>query len=71
MHIVFSGTKLGTKFNNKDKTSKGEQHGLTYSVVCLDANCNKEYNGETGRQLIKGFTNTVPRTLVNSHVFKH
>ena len=47
--LVFTGTKLGTKFNVIDKTSKEHQHDLTYSAVCADANCNKEYISETGR----------------------
>ena len=51
--LVFTGTKLGTKFNIKDKTSKEYQNDLTYSVVCPDLNCNEGYNGETGRRLIE------------------
>ena len=51
--LVFTGTKLDTKFNIKDKTSKEHQRDLTYSVVCPDANCSEEYNGETGRRLIE------------------
>ena len=39
--LVFTGTKLGTKFNIKHKTSKEDQHDLTYSVVCPDRNCNE------------------------------
>ena len=38
--LVFTGTKLGTKFNIKDKTSKEHQHDLTWSVVCPDLYCN-------------------------------
>ena len=39
--LVFAGTKLGTKFNIKDKTSKEHQHDLRYSVVSPDLNCNE------------------------------
>ena len=39
MALVFTGTKLGTKFNIKDKTSTKHQHDLTYSAVCPDPNC--------------------------------
>ena len=46
MILVFFGTKFGTKFNIKDKTSKEHQHHLTYSDIFPDANCNEEYNGE-------------------------
>ena len=51
--LVLTGTRLGTKFNIKDKTSKEHRNDLTYSVVCPDRNCNEGYNGETGRRLIK------------------
>ena len=68
--LVFTGTKLGTKFNIKDKTSKEHQHDLTYSVVCPDANCNEEYNGETGRRLIERVHEHSGKD-VNSRVFKH
>ena len=50
--LAFTGTKLGTKFKIKDKTSKEHQYGLTYSETYPDPNCNEEYHGETGRQLI-------------------
>ena len=68
--LVFTGTKLGTKFNIKDKTSKEHQHDLTYSVVCPDANCNEEYNCETGRRLIERVHEHSGKD-VRSHVFKH
>ena len=70
MALVFTGTKLGTKFNFKDKTSKEYQHDLTYSVVCPDHNCNEGYNGETGRWLIERVHEHSGKD-VNSHVFKH
>ena len=44
--LAFTGTKLGTKFKIKGKTSKEHQHDLRYSAVYLDPNCNEEYNGE-------------------------
>ena len=68
--LVFTGTKLGTKFNIKGKTSKEHKHDLTYSVVCPDANCNEEYNGKTVRRLIERVYEHSGKD-VNSHVFKH
>ena len=68
--LVFTGTKLGTKFNIKDKTSKEHQHDLAYSVVCPDLNCNEGYNGETGRRLIENVHEHSGKD-VNSHVSKH
>ena len=32
MQLVYTDTKLGTKFNAKDKTKKEHHHDLTYSV---------------------------------------
>ena len=43
--LVFTGKKLGTKFNIKNETSKEHRHDLTYSVVCPDANCSEELKG--------------------------
>ena len=68
--LVFTGTKLDTKFNIKDKTSKEHQRDLTYSVVCPDANCSEEYNGETGRRLIERVHEHSGKD-VSFHVFKH
>ena len=70
MALVFTGTKLGTKFNIKDKTSKEHQHDFTYSVVCPDPNCNEECNAEAGRPLIERVHEHGGKD-VNSHVFKH
>ena len=71
MALVFTGTKLGTKFNIKDKTSKEHQHDLAYSVVCPDLNCNEGYNGETGRRLIEKVHEHSGKD-VNSHVsYRH
>ena len=68
--LVFTGTKLGTKFKIKDKISKERQHNLTHSVVCPDCNCNEGYNGDTGRRLIVTVHEHSGKD-VNSHVFKH
>ena len=70
MILVFFGTKFGTKFNIKDKTSKEHQHHLTYSDIFPDANCNEEYNGEAGRRLIERVHEYSGKD-VNSHFFKH
>ena len=66
----YSVTKLGSKFNIKDKTSKEHQHDLMYSVACSDRNCNEGYNGETGGRLIERVHEHSGKD-VNSHVFKH
>ena len=57
--LVSTGTKLDHKINIKDKTRKEQQHDLTYSVVCPDANYNEVHIHKlSGKD-------------INSHVFKH
>ena len=51
MQLVYTGTKLGTIVNIKDKTKKEHNHDLAYSVKCPMKNCLESYNGETGRRL--------------------
>ena len=53
MQLVYTGTKLGTKFNVRDKTKKENQHVLTYTVKCPMKNCLESYNGENERRLIE------------------
>ena len=68
--LVFTGTKLGAKFNIKDKTSKEHQDDLAHSVVSPDPNCNEEYNGKTGRRLIERVHKHSDK-CVTFHVFKY
>ena len=54
MQQVYTGTKLETKFNVKDKTKKEHHHhDLTYSVKYTMKNCPESYNDETGQKLIE------------------
>ena len=69
MQLLYTGTKLGTKFNIKDKTKKEHHQNLTYSAKC-PINCLKSYNGETGRWLIEPVSEHSGKD-VNSHMFKH
>ena len=70
MQLVYTGTKLATKFNVKDITKKEHHHDLTYSVKCSMKYCLESYNGETGRTLIER-VNEHSRKDINSHMFKH
>ena len=65
MQLLYTGTKLGTKFDVKDKTKKEHHHDLTYSVKC------PMKNGETGRRLILERVNEHSGKDINSHMFKH
>ena len=70
MQLFYTGTKLGTKFNVKDKTKKEHHHDLTYSVKCLMKNCLESYNDETRRRLVER-VNKHSGKDINSHMFKH
>ena len=70
MQLVYTGTKLGTKFNVKDKTKKEHHHDLTYSVKCPMKNCLESYNGETGRKPVER-VNEHSGKYINSHTFKY
>ena len=51
VRVVFSGTKLASKFSNKDPTLKKHQHNVIYRADCPADNCNAQYIGETCRRL--------------------
>ena len=68
--IIYTGTKLGSEFNIKDKTDKEHQHDLVYSVKCPGERCNETYNGETGRRLIERVHEHCGKDK-DSHMFKH
>ena len=61
--IVYSGTKLSSKFQLKDQTKKDHQHDEVYYVKCPEEQCTEDYTGEhvkehSGKDL-------------KSHLFKH
>ena len=70
MQLVYTGTKLGTKFKVNDKTKKDHHHDFTYSVKCPMKNCLDSYNGESGRRLIER-VNEHSGKDINSHIFQN
>ena len=48
--IIYTGTKLASKFNVKDEISKNHKHDLIYKARCHDLNCDETYIGELGRR---------------------
>ena len=50
--ITYTGTKLGSKFNVKDRISLQDQHDVVYLFECPEETCSQSYIGETGRRLI-------------------
>ena len=47
--FIYTGTKLSTKFQIKDKTKDEHKHDLVYYGKCPE--CDESYVGETGRRL--------------------
>ena len=41
--IIYTGTKLASKFNIKDKISKEHKHDLIYKAQCPDLICDETY----------------------------
>ena len=48
--IIYTGRKLASKFNIKDKISKEHKHDLIFKAQCPDLNCDATYMGEIGRR---------------------
>ena len=46
---MYTGTKLGSSFQIKDKTKFDHKHDLVYYVKCLK--CQEDYIEEIGRKL--------------------
>ena len=46
--VIYTRTKLASKFNIKDKTSKEHKHDLIYKVQCPDLDCDQTYIGKIG-----------------------
>ena len=51
--IIYTGPKLASKFNIKDKISKEHKHDLIYKAQCPigDLNCDDSYIGGIGRRV--------------------
>ena len=48
--FIYTGTKLASKFNIKDKISKEHKHDLIYKAQCRNLNCDETYIGEIKRR---------------------
>ena len=68
--VVYTSTKLSTKFDIKDKTLKEHENNVVYKIECPDKNCYKTYIGETRRRVIERVKDHSGRDH-NSQVFKH
>ena len=49
--VTFTGQKLGTQFNVKDKTKFEYRHDVIYFCKCPEQNCTDNYLGESARRI--------------------
>ena len=68
--IAFTGRKVGTSFQIKDKTEMKHNHYIVYYNECSEEQCNKNYIGETGRRISERIIDHAGRDS-NSYVYKH
>ena len=69
--ICYTGTKLGTKFNNiKDPVKKYHQHDVVYYAACPEPGCVEDYTGEAGRRLNERVIDQNGRDK-KSYLYKH
>ena len=68
--IAFTGRKVGTSFQIKDKTEMKHNHYIVYYNECSEEQCNKNYIGETGRRISERIIDHTGRDL-KSYVYKH
>ena len=54
--IIYTGTKLASKFNIKEKISKEHKHDLICKAQCPSPNCDETYIGEIGRKFSERIT---------------
>ena len=68
--IAFTGRKVGTSFQIKDKTEMKHNHYIVYYNECSEEQCNKNYIGETGRRISERIIDHAGRDS-NSYVYKN
>ena len=65
--ITYTGHKLNTRFQIKDKTAQIHKHDLVYCVKSPDQSCNQDYLGETGCRIIERTADHVVK--INIHIY--
>ena len=66
--VIYTGAKLSTCFNVKDKTIKEHKNNLVYEYKCQD--CQATYIGETARRFSERIKDHCGRDQ-NSHILRH
>ena len=68
--ITYTGHKLNTRFQMKDRISQIHKHDLVYYVKRPDQSCNQDYLDETSHRIIERAADHSDKDK-HSHLFKH
>ena len=68
--IIYTGTKLDSKFDIKDEISKKQKYGLIYKTQCPALNCDETYIGELGKRFSECIIDDSGRDD-KSHLYEH
>ena len=68
--ITYTGHKLNTRFQIKNRTAQIHKHDLVYYVKYPDQSCNQDCLGETGHRIIESTADHSGKDK-HSHLFKH
>ena len=68
--IAFTGRKVGTSFQIKDKTETKLNHDIVYYNKCPEEQCNENYIDETGRRINERIIDHAERGS-KSFIYKH
>ena len=68
--VVFTGSKLSSKFQIKDKTIFSHNHDIIYHGNCPENGCADNYIGETIKRISERVLDHTGKN-VNSHFYKH
>ena len=55
MQVTFTGEKLSTQFNVKDRTEFEHKHDVIYFGKCPEQNCSDNHLGESARRISERF----------------
>ena len=68
--ITYTGQKLNSRFQIKDKINEKQKHDLIYYAKCPEEFCTEDYLGETGRRIIERVAGHAEKDK-QSHLLKH
>ena len=68
--VFFTGSKLSSKFQVKDRTIFNHNHDIIYHGNCPESDCPDNYIGETARGTSERVLDHTGKDII-SHLYKH